>query len=213
MIQSSILGKVVYFLFADGLSVKSYSSFVKKDAVKTINQLFDSLIDKKIKLDEMEIDFAFEFKEKSLNEMNDILKKASRLDLWTFLYQKQTMFNLLEEIRKFIISDESDLDIVFDRDEYLTDFLNNFPDLYYESLNEANELLSNFNINYEFGVLYQKDEYVLGLYDGIVTTVPFVVFDGSTPYLKYYEIVVGTREKTLIPRYVLCGVDIIGIEI
>ncbi|NLL69370.1 MAG: hypothetical protein GX232_04090 [Acholeplasmataceae bacterium] len=213
MIQSSILGKVVYFLFADGLSVKSYSSFVKKDAVKTINQLFDSLIDKKIKLDEMEIDFAFEFKEKSLNEMNDILKKASRLDLWTFLYQKQTMFNLLEEIRKFIISDESDLDIVFDRDEYLTDFLNNFPDLYYESLNEANELLSNFNINYEFGVLYQKDEYVLGLYDGIVTTVPFEDFDGSTPYLKYYEIVVGTREKTLIPRYVLCGVDIIGIEI
>lgn len=213
MIQSSILGKVVYFLFADGLSVKSYSSFVKKDAVKTINQLFDSLIDKKIKLDEMEIDFAFEFKEKSLNEMNDILKKASRLDLWTFLYQKQTMFNLLEEIRKFIISDESDLDIVFDHDEYLTDFLNNFPDLYYESLNEANELLSNFNINYEFGVLYQKDEYVLGLYDGIVTTVPFEDFDGSTPYLKYYEIVVGTREKTLIPRYVLCGVDIIGIEI
>lgn len=213
MIQSSILGKVVYFLFADGLSVKSYSSFAKKDAVKTINQLFDSLIDKKIKLDEMEIDFAFEFKEKSLNEMNDILKKASRLDLWTFLYQKQTMFNLLEEIRKFIISDESDLDIVFDRDEYLTDFLNNFPDLYYESLNEANELLSNFNINYEFGVLYQKDEYVLGLYDGIVTTVPFEDFDGSTPYLKYYEIVVGTREKTLIPRYVLCGVDIIGIEI
>ncbi len=213
MIQSSILGKVVYFLFADGLSVKSYSSFVKKDAVKTINQLFDSLIDKKIKLDEMEIDFAFEFKEKSLNEMNDILKKASRLDLWTFLYQKQTMFNLLEEIRKFIISDESDLDIVFDRDEYLTDFLNNFPDLYYESINEANELLSNFNINYEFGVLYQKDEYVLGLYDGIVTTVPFEDFDGSTPYLKYYEIVVGTREKTLIPRYVLCGVDIIGIEI
>lgn len=213
MIQSSILGKVVYFLFADGLSVKSYSSFVKKDAVKTINQLFDSLIDKKIKLDEMEIDFAFEFKEKSLNEMNDILKKASRLDLWTFLYQKQTMFNLLEEIRKFIISDESDLDIVFDRDEYLTDFLNNFPDLYYESLNEANELLSNFNINYEFGVLYQKDEYVLGLYDGIVTTVPFEDFDGSTPYLKYYEIVVGTREKTLIPRYVLCGVDYIGIEI
>lgn len=213
MIQSSILGKVVYFLFADGLSVKSYSSFVKKDAVKTINQLFDSLIDKKIKLDEMEIDFAFEFKEKSLNEMNDILKKASRLDLWTFLYQKQTMFNLLEEIRKFIISDESDLDIVFDRDEYLTDFLNNFPDLYYESLNEANELLSNFNINYEFDVLYQKDEYVLGLYDGIVTTVPFEDFDGSTPYLKYYEIVVGTREKTLIPRYVLCGVDIIGIEI
>ena len=213
MIQSSILGKVVYFLFADGLSVKSYSSFIKKDAVKTINQLFDSLIDKKIKLDEMEIDFAFEFKEKSLNEMNDILKKASRLDLWTFLYQKQTMFNLLEEIRKFIISDESDLDIVFDRDEYLTDFLNNFPDLYYESLNEANELLSNFNINYEFGVLYQKDEYVLGLYDGIVTTVPFEDFDGSTPYLKYYEIVVGTREKTLIPRYVLCGVDIIGIEI
>ena len=161
----------------------------------------------------MEIDFAFEFKEKSLNEMNDILKKASRLDLWTFLYQKQTMFNLLEEIRKFIISDESDLDIVFDRDEYLTDFLNNFPDLYYESINEANELLSNFNINYEFGVLYQKDEYVLGLYDGIVTTVPFEDFDGSTPYLKYYEIVVGTREKTLIPRYVLCGVDIIGIEI
>ena len=213
MIQSSILGKVVYFLFADGLSVKSYSSFVKKDAVKTINQLFDSLIDKKIKLEEMEIDFAFEFKEKSLNEMNDILKKASRLDLWTFLYQKQTMFNLLEEIRKFIISDESDLDIVFDRDEYLTDFLNNFPDLYYESLNEANELLSNFNINYEFGVLYQKDEYVLGLYDGIVTTVPFEDFDGSTPYLKYYEIVVGTREKTLIPRYVLCGVDYIGIEI
>src|SRR5690554_4858863 len=213
MIQSSILGKVVYFLFADGLSVKSYSSFVKKDAVKTINQLFDSLIDKKIKLDEMEIDFAFEFKEKSLNEMNDILKKTSRLDLWTFLYQKQTMFNLLEEIRKFIISDESDLDIVFDRDEYLTDFLNNFPDLYYESLNEANELLSNFNINYEFGVLYQKDEYVLGLYDGIVTTVPFEDFDGSTPYLKYYEIVVGTREKTLMPRYVLCGVDIIGIEI
>ena len=213
MIQSSILGKVVYFLFADGLSVKSYSSFVKKDAVKTINQLFDSLIDKKIKLDEMEVDFAFEFKEKSLNKMNDILKKASRLDLWTFLYQKQTMFNLLEEIRKFIISDESDLDIVFDRDEYLTDFLNNFPDLYYESINEANELLSNFNINYEFGVLYQKDEYVLGLYDGIVTTVPFEDFDGSTPYLKYYEIVVGTREKTLIPRYVLCGVDIIGIEI
>ena len=30
MIQSSILGKVVYFLFADGLSVKSYSSFVKR---------------------------------------------------------------------------------------------------------------------------------------------------------------------------------------
>lgn len=75
MIQSSILGKVVYFLFADGLSVKSYSSFVKKDAVKTINQLFDSLIDKKIKLDEMEVDFAFEFKEKSLNKMNDILKR------------------------------------------------------------------------------------------------------------------------------------------
>ena len=213
MIQSSILGKVIYFLLADGLSVKSYSSFVKKDAVKTINQLFDSLIDKKIRFDEMEIDFAFEFKEKSLNEMNDILKKTSRLDLWTFLYQKQTMFNLLEEIRKFIISDESDLDIVFDRDEYLTDFLNNFPDLYYESLNEANELLSNFNINYEFSVLYQKDEYVLGLYNGIVTTVPFEDFDGSTPYLKYYEIVVGTKEQTLIPRYVLCGVDIVGIEL
>lgn len=213
MISKSILNDVVYLLLAKGLEVNSYSSFVKKNTVEEILKIFDDVIDWRIANEKMETEEAFEFKTHSLKLMNEVLTKTNKENLWNFISKKQQMFYLLEEIRWFILNDESGLDIYFDHDEYLTNFLDNFPDLYYETLDEANELLSNFNINYQLNMLYEKDGYVLGVYNGIVTTVPFEEFDGSTPYLKYYEVAIGYDDETIKPRYVLCGVDHLGIEI
>lgn len=210
-----LLDDVIYIIFSKGYMIESKSYFRKHQTISELLSIFSQIIDERILRDEMSDDEAFTFKEEMLSEMTIILSSHKKDELYGYLERKSIIFNWFKIIKNIILTDESDLDILVENEEDLYAFLKNFPDMYYETLSDANELLGSFNINYNLKFLFEEDGYLMGVYDGIVTTVEIDQFDGSTPYLKYYEFGVEDKEThtVLNPRYVFFSPDKHSMEI
>lgn len=215
MKQTFLLNDLIYIIFAKGLLLKPKSKFIKTETVNQIVDIFKEMIDEKIAYDQLDDDKAYHYKLEMIEKIEKEVNKMNKAQLWEFLSFKYAMFQIFEIAKNNILNDDSGRELLVENEQYLFEFLDHFPDIYYETVVDANEALGSFHLDYITKVLYEKEGYLLGVYDGIATADGLNKFDGSSPYLKYFEISiqdVNTKQQ-LKPNYVIFGVDKFNLEI
>lgn len=200
-----LLNEVIYIIYSLGFVLENKSSFNKSEAISDIMTIFSRFVEEKAASDKLDKNETVKFKTEMITSLAAELGSMKKAELWEYLNKKRIMYQSFEEIVNIILTDKTKLDLLINNEQELFAFLDNFPNLYYESVSDANELLGSFHINYHLKFLFEKGGYLLGCYDGIVTSVEYKDFDGSTPYLKYYEFGLEDvkQKKILKPNYVI----------